>query len=172
MKKAAIIIVVIGLLGVGAFSYLGGFEKIPIQKQSIGTFKLYGLTYRGTPQDELLKKTFEQVERLKEANPEGVMHTIYYIEPAGKLDTMKVFVGLDRLDDKLGKDWEEKTIEADQVLVADLKVNKLVMPRPETVKDELREFAADNGWGLQELFIDKLLSEDHVQVIAPLRKAN
>lgn len=172
MKKAAIIVAIIGLLGIGAFSYLGGFEKIPIQNQSLSTLKLYGLTYRGTPQDESLKETFEQVERLKEANPEAVMHTIYYIEPAGKLDTMKVFVGLDQLGDTLGKDWEEKTIEAEQALIADLKVNKLVMPRPETVKEELKEFAADNGWELQGLFIDKLLSEDHVQVIAPIRKAN
>ncbi|WP_186756085.1 GyrI-like domain-containing protein [Echinicola salinicaeni] len=172
MKKAAIIVAIVGLLGLGAFAYLGGFEAIPIESKSLGEFKLYGLTYRGTPQDEGLKKTFEQVESLKEANPEAVMHTIYYVEPAGKLDTMKVFVGLDRLDDQLGKDWEEKTIQAAQALVADLKVNKLVMPRPETVKDELRGFAADNGWELQGLFIDRLLTEDHVQVIAPLRKAD
>lgn len=170
MKKTAVIIGILAVIGLGAFAYLGGFEEVPIEVKPSEDIRLYGLTYRGTPQDERLRETFEQIEALKEANPEAVMHTIYFIEPAGKLDTMQVFVGLDRLVSGSEDFLQEKVIAADRVLVADIQINKLVMPRPERVKGLLIDFAEEQDLRLQGLFIDRLLAEDHVQVLAPLKE--
>ncbi|MBD8489863.1 hypothetical protein IFO69_13980 [Echinicola sp. CAU 1574] len=172
MKIAAIIVGVIALLGFGAFVYLGGFEEIPFRVEEVGDVRLYGLTYRGTPQDEGLKQTFEKVEGLKQSNPSAVLHTIYMIEPAGKLDTMQVFVGLDRLENSDGGNWEEKVIFVKSAVVADLKFNKLVMPRPAKVKDGIKGFAKEEGLALQGIYIDRLIAEDHVQVIAPIKSGN
>jgi len=170
MKKTAVIIGILAVIGLGAFAYLGGFEEVPIEVKPSEDIRLYGLTYRGTPQDERLRETFEQIEALKEANPEAVMHTIYFIEPAGKLDTMQVFVGLDRLVSGSEDFLQEKVIAADRVLVADIQINKLVMPRPERIKGLLIDFAEEQDLRLQGLFIDRLLAEDHVQVLAPLKE--
>lgn len=168
MKKTLIVVSIIALLGLGAFAYLGGFKEYPIEKRAHGELRLYGLTYIGTPQDEQLKGTFEAVETIKEKSPESLMYTIYEVEPAGKLDTMKVFVGLDRVTRPIPAHLEEKTIHADDYLVAILRYNKLVMPRPETVKKDLTAYAKKHGLDLQGIFIDKLITEEHVEVWAPL----
>ncbi|GGZ33994.1 hypothetical protein GCM10007049_29140 [Echinicola pacifica] len=167
MKITAIVVAVLALIGFGVFVYLGGYEDYPIEIRENASMDLYGLTYRGTPQDEGLKQTFEQVEAQKEDG--AILHTIYMVEPAGKLDTMKVFVGLDRLS-AIPPSWETKTIDAKRFIVADLHYHKMVMPRPESVKKDIQEFAKENSLILTDVYIDKILGEEHIQVWAPLAK--
>ncbi len=130
---------------------------------------LYGYTYRGTPQQEELRATFQKVENLISDSPGAVMHTIYQIEPAGKRDTMQVFVGTDRLIERPKKEMEERVIASEQVILAKIQVNRWVMPRPEKVKTALEAFAAENGLETQGMYIDRLIAPDHVEVIAPLK---
>ncbi|QDH79050.1 hypothetical protein FKX85_08365 [Echinicola soli] len=170
MKKTVIIISILAVLGFVAFAYLGGFKDYPIEVKQGESIQLYGLTYRGTPQDKGLKTTFQKIEAALAEEAEATLHTIYYVEPAGKLDTMKVFVGLDQANDRIEADWEEKVFPENQFLVADLRYNKWVMPRPETIKEDMQAFAEENHLTLTGIFIDRLLHEDHVQVWAPIAK--
>src|SRR5690606_5958707 len=98
MKKlgiAALILVAIITLGYFVFDQLGGNNPIQIEVVESSPPTLAGKTYRGTPQDKSLGQTFQSVESLLSVNPGKKIHTIYYQEPAGKLDTMEVFIGLD-----------------------------------------------------------------------------
>ncbi len=170
MKKTLIIIGIVAVLGFGVFAYLGGFKDYSITVMEQKSLHLYGLTYRGTPQDEGLKNTFQKIEAALTDQAEATLHTIYYIEPAGKLDTMNVFVGLDKVNDDVKVNWEEKVIQGEQFLMADLRYNKLVMPRPATIKEDMQDYAEEHRLTLSGIFIDRLLREDHVQVWAPISK--
>lgn len=162
---AALIAVILGGLGYWFFDSLGGNNPINIALVNGAPPTLIGLTYEGTPQDEGLGETFEQVEALLRTQPGKKLHTIYEVEPAGKLDTMRVFVGIEGLQvDSL--DYRRFTQKA--YLVANLEANRWVMPSPVRVQEELKAYAEANGLKISGIYIDKLLSDNRVQVIAPL----
>lgn len=168
-RLGLIIIVLVSLSTIGYFIFdrLGGNATIQIELVEKKPDYLAGKTYRGTPQDPLLKETFQQIEQAQALNPGTKIHTIYYVEPAGKLDTMDVFVGLN-LPFPTG-DLEGKTFAENRYLLAIIQGSKWVMPGPEKVKAKLQEYAKFNNLILSGLFIDKIISESEVQVIAPIK---
>lgn len=168
-RLGLIVIVVLSLSVIGYFIFdrLGGNTPIGIELVEQKPENLAGKTYRGTPQDPLLKETFQQIEQAQALNPGTKIHTIYYVEPAGKLDTMNVFVGLN-LPFATGE-LEGKTFEESRYLLAKIQGSKWVMPGPEKVKAKLQEYAQSNNLILSGIFIDKIISPNEVQVIAPVK---
>jgi hypothetical protein len=167
MKKALIIIILVTVLGLFAYHRLGGFNEIEIGIREVNDIHLMGFEYRGTPQDEALPATFRKADSMLQEHPGKTLHTIYYDEPAGKLDTMRVFVGVEH---EVGVDGvEEKLIEGQRTLVAILRSNRFVMPGPNKVKLRLEEYAAEHGEETQGIYIDRILGPDHVEVLAPLK---
>ncbi len=125
-----------------------------------------GKTFTGTPQDKRLGEIFQEMEALKGLNPGSFLHTIYEIEPAGKLDTMKVFVGINK---SLPLDGvEQRTFDSPTYLIAKIQANRWVMPSPEKIKRELEDYASENKLILSGIFIDKIISDSEVHVIAPI----
>jgi len=149
------------------FVSLGGNNPIVIQKIEFTPPSLAGITYEGTPQDERLGKSFDRIETILSINPGKKLHTIYEVEPAGKLDTMRVFIGFDqsfKIDSLEFKQFKESSF-----LIASIEANRWVMPGPNRVKEEIEAFANEKNLVLSGVFIDKILSDSKVQVIAPLR---
>jgi len=171
MKKKGIIgIGIIAILAVVAyltFDRLGGNTPVEIQLINQPPPSLAGKTYRGTPQAEELGKTFEEIESKKGLNPGSYLHTIYEIEPAGKLDTMVVFIGINKSLPINGLEY--KIFEEGSYLLATVKSNRWVMPSPQKVQQRLKEFATENKLELSGVFIDKIISDEEVQVIAPVK---
>ncbi|MFC5193145.1 hypothetical protein ACFPIK_15335 [Algoriphagus aquatilis] len=170
MKKlgiAAIILLVIIAIGYYFFIQLGGNNPIEVTLINQSPETLAGKTFVGIPQDRRLEENFRAIETQQSLNPGSKIHTIYYIEPAGKLDTMKVFVGLN-LPFATG-DLESKSFSEKKYLLAKVNANKWVMPGPNKVKTKLEEFAQENKFVLSGIFIDKIISESEVHVIAPIK---
>ena len=170
MKKlgiAAFILLVVIAIGYNFFIQLGGTNPIEVTLINQSPETLAGKMFVGIPQDRRLEETFRTIETQQSLNPGSKIHTIYYIEPAGKLDTMKVFVGLN-LPFASG-DLESKSFQEKQYLLAKVNANKWVMPGPNKVKAKLEEFAQENKLELSGIFIDKIISETEVQVIAPIK---
>ncbi|HSJ69060.1 MAG TPA: hypothetical protein VK921_15355 [Anditalea sp.] len=167
-SKVLISLIVFILVGMATFYLLGGFNEIEMNVVSAEDIHLIGYEYRGTPQDENLEKTFQKVEDLIEAHPDNRLNTIYYIEPAGKLDTMTVFVGTEYNENMAG-DLEEKIITCRQAIVATLRSHRFVMPGPDKVKREIEDYARENGLETQGIYIDRIVAADHVDVFAPLK---
>lgn len=165
MKKSIIGgTILLALLAVGLlqFNKLGGFNEIEVESLESFELKLQGLAYRGTPQDEKLTQTFEQV--VKFAKKESIpFYTIYVAEPAGKLDTMEVFVGVEF--DKILPDFEKKSFQPSPAVMAKINAHKFVMPGPNKVKNRILEFSKENNLKSPTIFIDKIISKDEVQVI-------
>jgi hypothetical protein len=170
MKKTGIAFLI--LLAVSSVLYfifdrLGGNNPIEIQLVEASPPTLAGKYFIGQPQDQELVNTFRSIETLLSLNPGKKIHTIYFQEPKGKLDTMKVFIGLDLPFAPA----ELETLEFPQTryLLATIKRNKWVMPSPIHVKEELNASAKLRNLSLAGIFIDRIISESEVQVIAPIK---
>ncbi|WP_143959631.1 hypothetical protein [Litoribacter populi] len=165
MKKALILIPAVLLLGLLGYYLLGGFNDLELEVVQTDSIHLMGYEYRGTPQDEALPQTFQKAEGLM---GEGkTLHTIYHVEPAGKLDTMEVFVGVEYGGD-MGE-AKELIIESQNAIVATMKSSPFVMPGPNKVKKRIEEFAVLNGLETQGIYIDRIVEAEHVEVWAPLK---
>lgn len=165
MKKWIIgIVVLLTLVAVGFFQFnrLGGFNEIKVESLRPFDLELQGLAYRGTPQDEKLGQTFEQVGKLA-VEKNVPLYTLYTIEPAGKLDTMEVFVGVEIGD--VIPDFEIKSFQFSQIILAKINANKFVMPGPKKVKSKMIEFSKENKFKSPTIFIDKIISTNEVHVI-------
>ncbi|UJP65273.1 hypothetical protein [Mongoliitalea daihaiensis] len=170
MKKKLLIFAVLFLVSAGlvGFYQLGGFNPVEIEVRTLD-FTLSGTYYRGTPQDKRLTLAFKEIQKIQEANPEALLHTIYLVEPAGKLDTMEVYVGVNQdLPAFLGS-WDQLNFTNKKFVVASIQGNRFVMPGPEKVKKKIRAFAQENNLELEDIFIDKIISPEHVEVMAPVK---
>ena len=170
MKKlliAAITLLILGLGGYFAFDQMGGNNPIALSLVTTSPETLAGITFRGTPIDKGLEQAFHSVESLQSLHPGTLVHTLYYIEPAGKLDTMEVFVGINL---PFGApEMESKKFTENRYILAQVRSNKWVMPGPTTIKEKIQEYAEANKLTLSGYYIDKIVSEIEVHVIAPLR---
>lgn len=170
MKKigvGVIVLLVIFVVLYFAFDKMGGNNPIEIELVKSPPPTLVGKTFKGQPQDEELGNTFRSIERLLSLNPGKKIHTIYFQEPGGKLDTMEVFVGLDL--PFAAAEMESKTFSEVSYLVATVKGNKWVMPGPNKVKAKIEATAKELNLSLSGFFIDRIVSDTEVQVIAPIR---
>lgn len=164
---AAAFLSVLTIVGYWGFQKLGGNTPVQIQLVEAKPDSLAGITYRGTPGNEELGEIFKSMETQKGIHPGSQLHTIYEVEPAGKLDTMIVFVGINQ--NLPIADLEFRAFKNERYLLAKIHSNKWVMPSPETVKEKLSEYAKENKLELSGVYIDKIISENHVQVIAPVK---
>lgn len=168
MKKTTIGIVLMFIIGMSLYLFyaLGGFNNIEITQTNLGIIELTGKTYRGIPGNESLKETFVMMEELQRSHPESRLHTIYFVEPAGKLDTMEVFVGLESkwITDKT--DLTDLQFNGETAIVASIQAHRFVMPGPNRVKNEILEFAEENNLIAPKIFIDQIIGPEAVKVIA------
>jgi hypothetical protein len=170
MKKlliAAIVLLILGLGGYLAFDQLGGNRPVELSLEAKSPDALSGQTFRGTPVDKGLEQLFQKIQSTQKLHPGAKLHTIYYTEPAGKLDTLEVFAGINL---PFGApDLELKEFSEGRYILAKVTGSKWVMPGPETIKEKIQEFAAANKLTLSGYYIDKIVSETEVHVLAPVR---
>tara|TARA_R110002020_G_scaffold146487_1_gene321117 strand:- start:53 stop:568 length:516 start_codon:yes stop_codon:yes gene_type:complete len=171
MKKKFLLVIsvlsVLVIVGYWGFDKLGGNTPIEVKLIEKQPENLVGLTYRGIPGNEDLGNIFRKMETQKGLHPGSHLHTIYEVEPAGKLDTMIVFVGINQnLPDA---ELEFRSFKNQSYLLAKIQSNKWVMASPETVKEKLLDFAQANQLELSGIYIDKIISKNEVQVIAPIK---
>ncbi len=170
MKKvgiALLVLLAVIALAYGLFIHLGGSKPIRVELISGAPSALAGKTFRGTPQDKRLSETFQSIESLLALHPGKKIHTIYLVEPAGKLDTMEVFVGLDL--PFAPSDLESMTFSEQKFIQATVTGSNWVMPGPETVKEKIEAYAKENNLVLSGVFIDRIVSDSEIQVIAPVK---
>jgi len=170
MKKIGgivLILVVLGTSGSLIFNYLGGNRPIELSLVTKSPDTLTGQTFRGIPLDKNLEELFQTIQGVQKLHPGTLLHTIYYVEPAGKLDTLEVFVGINLpfgTADLAIKKWSET-----RYILAKITGNKWIMPSPETIKEKIQDYAKANNLMLSGYYIDKIVSETEVHVLAPIR---
>ena len=61
-----------------------------------------------------------------------------------------------------------RSVECQSAIVAKLEMNRFVMPGPDKTKRAIQDFAKEKGLTLKGIYIDKIISSDHVEVWAPV----
>jgi len=170
MKKlliAASVLLLLGLGGYLAYDQLGGNSPVELSLEAKSPATLSGKTFKGTPLDKGLEQLFQTIQSTQNLNPGTQLHTIYYAEPAGKLDTLEVFAGINL---PFGApDLEQKKFYERRYILAKVTGSKWVMASPETIKEKIQDYAKAKNLTLSGYFIDKIISETEVHVIAPVR---
>jgi hypothetical protein len=170
MKKlliAASVLLILGLVGYLGYDQLGGNRPVELSLEAKSPDALSGQTFRGTPVDKGLEQLFQKIQSTQKLHPGTSLHTIYFVEPAGKLDTLEVFAGINL---PFGtQDLEVKNFSETRYILAKVTGSKWVMASPETIKEKIQEFAEANKLTLSGYFIDKIVSETEVHVIAPVQ---
>lgn len=156
----------IALIGVGflVFYNLGGFSDILVSQTDMGQLELSGIHFQGTPTQTELRDAFSRIEAIQRNQPAAFLYTLYYSEPAGKLDTMEVFVGVEKRfvsQDTL----QTLNLDASDVIVATVNAHRLVMPGPNKVKSEIQEYADLVSLPRPVIYLDKIISSEEIQVI-------
>jgi len=168
MKKKIVLISIIVLAAIGfyAFNEMGGFNDVRLEISNSEDINLIGRHFKGIPQDEKLQMAFQEIEKIKNDNPEAVLQTIYYSEPAGKLDTMEVFVGLDSkwMENKTG--YDQVYYSGENAIIATIQAHRFVMPSPLKIKNKIIGFAKENSLPEPDVFIDQIIGPDDIKVIA------
>ncbi len=170
MKKISIIalfLVLLGICGYFLFDYLGGNRPVELSLEAKSPDTLTGKTFRGTPMNKGLEAVFQTIQGTQKLHPGTSLHTIYYVEPAGKLDTLEVFVGINLPFGN--QDLEIKKFTETRYILAKVTGSKWVMPGPETIKEKIQAYAEANKLTLSGYYIDKIVSETEVHVLAPVR---
>lgn len=157
-------------LGFYQFNRLGGFNEIEIDIQEIDSITLKGIYFKGTPEDEAIGLAFQTLGDLQAKAPGSTLHTIYFIEPASKRDTMEVFVGLEEKFILEIEGFAKQSFPAGKAIVANIEANRLVMPSPNKIKLKMESFALESGFKKPVLFIDMILGPNEVRVVAPIEK--
>jgi hypothetical protein len=174
MKKTAIGVILVFAIGFGLFLFysLGGFNEIEVERENLGSIELTGIHFRGTPMEESLKDAFLTIEDLLKESDDAKLHTIYYLEPEGKRDTLEVFVGIE--SKWINKQPNLISVEFDgsQAIVAQIKAHRFVMPGPEKVKEKIRYFAKTNQLEQPDLFIDQIVGPNQIRVIGIKNNSN
>jgi hypothetical protein len=167
MKKTIVLISLFLLTAIGfyVFNKMGGFNEVHIEVVEDVNIDLVGRKFKGIPQDEKLTKAFQEIESIKNNNPGAALYTIYYSEPAGKLDTMEVFVGLDSkwIGDTTG--FETISFSNENAIVATITAHRFVMPSPLKIKNKIIVFAKENSLPEPVVFIDQIVGLNEVKVI-------
>ena len=166
-KVILLTIIVVAVLLTVTYTFLGGFKPVDLKLTSCSDLNLVGIEYLGTPQDETIGTYFREVEASRGESP---LHTIYFIEPSGKRDTLQVFIGYEAKAPKinLSSPWGYQSVKCSQAIVATLEMNRFVMPGPVKTKKAIQDFAEKKGLKIKGIYIDKILSSNHVEVWAPL----
>jgi hypothetical protein len=167
MKKTAIGVILIFAFSLGLFLYYiaGGFNEIEVERKNLGQIKLSGIHFRGTPLDESLRDAFLTVEALTKKYEEATLHTIYYVEPAGKRDTFEVFVGIESKWNFNQEGLTNVEFDGSSAIVATIKAHRFVMPGPEKVKNKIRKFIKTKQLEEPDLYIDQIVDPGLVCVI-------
>jgi hypothetical protein len=171
MKKIYIflLLALAGVLFLVLYNNLGGFNEIVIEQEELKEIKLIGKYFRGTPIDASLGKTFIDVQNQANEQTGGVFYTLYYKEPAGKTDTLHVFVGIEASNLSsfaTNSNWDSLVFPKSTALIATLEAHPLVMPDPNKVKNKIKAYVKNNGLKAPMYFLDKIESKNRVKVIA------
>lgn len=178
MKKIVIIIlgivVLVSVVALGTYSYLGGFKEVEITTQTLSSpVTLAGTWYEGRMKNHKLGELFDQTKQLhKQGQLKGTLAAVYYdlSEAKRKQSLIKAFVGVAVSDTvtAIPKGYSFQTIGAKQVVQAHLTAHFLVSPSPDEVQEKMIEYARKNQLKTESLVIEKYLNDNSIILEIPI----
>ena len=153
------------------YDKLGGFNDPEISFIPIRSYLLAGNFFNGRTSDPKLEELFNDMRNVKNnENINGPLVIVWYEVPDSSKDSIQLFVGLEIIqEDHFPDHLDSLYLEMNGLVRASIKKHAMVMPSPSVIIDEIKEYADNQQYELQNLVIDKYLSDTLVYTETPLK---
>ncbi len=170
LKKIIIFLLLVVLAGLFV-TYLkrGGNVQPRLSKVQTQPFRLIALSYKGIiakrEQEIVFRKKIKQThDHINSGKLKGILALIYEGNPDQTKDSIQAYVGVMTNDtlQTLPEGYKVYTFPTYRVVRAELKAHVSVAPNPEKINLMLKDFARKSGLQLNNTYIEKYISEEHI----------
>lgn len=153
------------------YNQLGGLNEPVITYEPVEQYTFAGKRYSGVLRDQAFEDLLSEIRNIKIENDYGgALALIWSEESENEDDAVDVFIGIQVLaGDTLSFPLELVNMEMDGLVRAALKGHASVLPSASSVVSKLRDFARERQYTLQDLVIDKYLSDSVVYTEIPVK---
>ena len=173
MQKAYLFLIVALILTSLLIMYnqLGGFNEPVITYEPMKQYNFVGKRYLGSLEGQAFETLFAEMKDIKLNNGfAGALTLLWNGEPDSEADSVEVFVGIELLaGDDLPVQLDHLRLEMDGLIRATLSGHASVLPSPSSVVRKIRDFAAEHQYHLQDIVIDRYLSDSVVHTEIPVK---
>jgi len=172
MKKPFVYIVLalIFTLFLVLYKHLGGFNEPAITFEPAKDYVFSGKSYMGEVTDPAVELLFSEMRKLKlEGRYNGPLVMIWFEEPETGDSPVSMFIGIEVLpNESMPENLDSIRIEMNGLVRASIKGHASVMPNPSSIVEQIRTFAGENNYELQDIVIDKYLSDSIIYTEIPI----
>jgi hypothetical protein len=173
MKKPYIFIVLALIITTLLIIYdkLGGFSDPELSFEPVKEYVLAGNFFNGNTSDPELEALFNEMRSVKDREKvAGPLVMVWYDVPESSRDSVQIFIGLEILpEDHFPDHLDSVYLEMNGLIRATIRKHASVMPSPSVIINEIKEYADNQQYKLQNLVIDKYLSDTVVYTEIPLK---
>lgn len=171
-KKFLVAIAVTVAIGVGIYSYLGGFNNPVVTVTTSEPFLIAGQPFEGTVKDEAFGKSFQKAAQLRDSKEiDGMLANVYYNNPESDSDSIKAFIGVIIQDStiKLPQGYELLRVPGGRK-VLHTEVDAHFMIGPGKLYTSLFEYAEEKKLKLESFYVEWFPTERKGIVEVPVKK--
>ncbi|MEL6537877.1 MAG: GyrI-like domain-containing protein [Bacteroidota bacterium] len=167
------VLVVATIIGLGGYSWLGGWRKVAYTTVSATEpYALVGYFFEGDYDDPQLGRNFREIREYKESGAlKGDFAVAYWLHPEDYEGRVQQMIGImypaSEVPESLPQGLEVKTLPGSTWAKATLTNHVAVMPSPKKVRERLREYASQESLPLDTLSIEKYYSDWHLEILIP-----
>lgn len=169
-RKFFIFLLVMLLVGLSFYAFLGGFNQIQVSLATSKPRYLVGQAYEGPTEGQAFNEVFRQAGRLVEENVlQGELGGIYYSSPHGAPDSIKAFVGVLVADSlvQVPAGFELRRLPGGrQVVQASVEAHYILAP--DRLYPAIFDFAGQQNIPLQNEYLERFPDTRHAVVEVPV----
>ena len=153
------------------YDKLGGFSDPELSYEPVKEYVMAGRFFNGNTSNPELEELFNEMRSVKDREKvDGPLVMVWYEVPESSKDSVQIFVGLEILpDDHFPGHLDSVHFEMNGLVRATIRKHASVMPSPSMIINEIKEYADNQQYKIQELVIDKYLSDTVVYTEIPLK---
>ncbi|WP_375580050.1 hypothetical protein ABWH96_03000 [Marivirga tractuosa] len=158
MKKVLLVIVLLIIISLISYAFLGGFKSIEKTVEDNPVIRIAGTEYAGKVGSDSLQMLFMESKDLVESEETATsIAIVYYGEADSKSGAVQNFIGVVIGDEpiyQIPDNWEIKTFKKNKSVKGCIEANVLAMPTPEDMLEELKLYAEEQSLATDSIFIE------------------
>lgn len=174
MNRKGLIIagLVVFVLIVGTYLYLGGLNQVEYSVENVSDYNLVGVHYQGEGDSKEIEDAFFAAKGYVESGLlKGVLTLVHYNDTTLAEEELKMFIGvkLESGTSDLPEGYERLTIPASNAVRAQIEAHNVVMPSPGSIESKLRQTAQEARLELQDFTIEQYVSQNLLIIDMPVK---
>jgi len=154
------------------YQQLGGFKEPEISFVDLHEYRIAGNYFEGKITGDQWELLFIRTRDLVESGRlPGTLTFVWYNEPEKEEGFARAFIGVQfEGNPEIPDGWEVRTLTMDGVVRATMKSHVTVMPNPQKVAREIREWASLRQYPLQNVLIERYPNESVIYSEIPVKR--